>query len=151
MNFGCKHAIAIISLLLSLAAPVAAGPFEDAAAAYGKGDYTTALRLLHPLADQGMAKAQIILGVMYANGQGVSQNQVEAMKWYRARCRSRGRLRTGCCWGQLRQGSGRDEGSRQSSGMASQGGRVKVTPTRKVILAACMREAMACRRTMRRP
>ena len=39
----------------------------------------TALRLFRPLADQGLAKAQLFLGVMYANGQGVPQNQVEAM------------------------------------------------------------------------
>ena len=38
-----KHALPAIFLILSFAAPVAAGPFEDAAAAYGRGDYATAL------------------------------------------------------------------------------------------------------------
>ena len=42
MNFLCKRAIAIILLISSFATPVAAEPFEDAAAAYGKGDYATA-------------------------------------------------------------------------------------------------------------
>src|SRR4030095_3989158 len=82
MNLVYKRAIAIILLMSSLAAPVAAGPFEDAAAAYGKGDYATALQLFRPLADQGMARAQTILGVMYANGQGVPKSDTEATKWY---------------------------------------------------------------------
>ena len=61
-----RAAFAAIVLLLSLAAPVAAGPLEDAAAAYSRGDYATALRLLRPLADQGDAVAQNYLGVMYS-------------------------------------------------------------------------------------
>src|SRR5262245_20471904 len=83
MKLICKHAIATILLALSFTAPVVAGPFEDATAAYSKGDYATALRLLRPLADQGLAKAQIILGIMYANGQGAPKSDTEAMKWYR--------------------------------------------------------------------
>src|SRR4029450_3665784 len=82
MNFVGKQAIATILLISSLATPVAAGPFEDAAAAYGKGDYATALQLFRPLADQGTARAQAVLGVMYANGQGVPKSDTEAMKWY---------------------------------------------------------------------
>ena len=39
-----------VALSLCLAAPVAAGPFEDATAAYERGDYATALRLFRPLA-----------------------------------------------------------------------------------------------------
>ena len=53
-----RAAFAAIVLLLSLAAPVAAGPLEDANAAYYRGDYATALRLLRPLADQGDAIAR---------------------------------------------------------------------------------------------
>jgi TPR repeat protein len=83
MKFTIKHAIAAILLLASFAVPVLAGPFEDGIDAYGKGDYATALLLLRPLADQGTARAQIILGVMYSRGQGVAQNYDEAMKWYR--------------------------------------------------------------------
>src|SRR5215472_18681799 len=77
----CKH-LAIVLFISCAAAPVAAEPFEDAAAAYAKGDYATALQLFRPLADQGMARAQTILGVMYATGQGVPKNDNEAMKWY---------------------------------------------------------------------
>jgi Sel1 repeat len=64
------------------AVPVTAGPFEDAVAAHGRGDYATALRLWRPLADQGNAHAQFNLGAMYANGQGVPQDYVRAHMWF---------------------------------------------------------------------
>ncbi len=35
------------------------------------------------LAEQGSAKAQFNLGLMYADGEGVSQNDAEAVNWYR--------------------------------------------------------------------
>jgi TPR repeat protein len=75
--------VAAIMLVLSLAAPVAAGPFEDAVAANKKGDYATALQLLRPLADQGNALAQFNLAAMYAHGHGVPENLAEAAKWFR--------------------------------------------------------------------
>ena len=74
MKLTLKHALAAIILVLSFAAPVAAGPYEDAVAAFGRGDYATALRLIRPLADQGNARAQSDLGVMYEEGLGVVQN-----------------------------------------------------------------------------
>ena len=83
MKLTLKDTLAAIILVLSFAAPVAAGPFEDAAAAYGRGDYATALQLFRPLADQGNAGAQFNLGVMYAKDQGVPQNYAEAVRWYR--------------------------------------------------------------------
>jgi hypothetical protein len=43
MNFTLRHAIAAILVLLSIAAPVAAGPLEDGNAAYKRGDYKTAI------------------------------------------------------------------------------------------------------------
>ena len=70
-------------MLVAVAGAAVAGPWEDANAAADRGDYATALRLLHPLADQGDSSAQNSLGVMYAKGQGVPQNYAEALKWYR--------------------------------------------------------------------
>jgi TPR repeat protein len=35
------------------------------------------------LAEQGQAEAQFYLGVMYNNGEGVPQDQAEAVKWFR--------------------------------------------------------------------
>jgi hypothetical protein len=47
-----------LALSLGLGAPVIAGPFEDASAAYKRGDYASAARLLRPLANQGVAPAE---------------------------------------------------------------------------------------------
>ena len=47
-----------------------------------RGDYATALREWTPLAEQGDAKAQYNLGVMYENGQGVPQDYKTAVKWF---------------------------------------------------------------------
>ena len=77
----------LLKLLLILfafaAGPVVAGPLEDGDAAYGKGDYATALRLWQPIAEQGDASAQYNLGVMYEKGRGVTQDYAAAMSWYR--------------------------------------------------------------------
>ncbi len=45
--------------------------------------YEAALKECRPLAEQGYAKAQFILGFMYENGQGVPQDYAETVKWYR--------------------------------------------------------------------
>ena len=58
-----------------------AGPWEDGMAAYNRGDYVPAIRLFRPLAEQGNAKAQNVLGVMYRRGQGVARNSVRAFLW----------------------------------------------------------------------
>jgi TPR repeat protein len=78
-----KHALAAIILVLSFAAPVVAGPYDDANAAAMRGDYATALRIVRPLADQGNAEAQNHLGIMYERGHGVPQDYAEALNWYR--------------------------------------------------------------------
>jgi len=59
-----------------------AGPWEDGMAAYNRGDYAPAVRLFRPLAEQGNAKAQNLLGVMYRRGQGVARNSVRAFLWF---------------------------------------------------------------------
>ena len=57
--------------------------FEDGVAAYERGDYSTALRLLLPHAEHGHPNAQAYLGAMHANGEGVPQDFAEAEIWYR--------------------------------------------------------------------
>jgi TPR repeat protein len=74
--------LAVVVLLLSFGGPVIASPLEDAAAAYLRHDYATALRLIRPLAEESVADAQYNLGLMYDMGQGVPQNDAEALKWY---------------------------------------------------------------------
>jgi len=49
--------------------------------AYQRGDYATALRIMRELAEQGDARAQFSLGLMYGNGTGVPQNYKTAFKW----------------------------------------------------------------------
>ena len=77
--------VAAMLLLLALAGapPAMAQTFQEAVAAYERGDYVVALRGFRIYAKQGHASAQNNLGVMYANGQGVPQDYVEAVKWYR--------------------------------------------------------------------
>jgi len=50
--------------------------------AYNAGDYATALKEWKPLAEEGNARAQHNLGVMYQLGRGVLQNNVTAHMWY---------------------------------------------------------------------
>jgi uncharacterized protein len=70
-------------VLTALAAAVVAGPIEDASNAYERGDYATALRLLRPLADHGVAEAARDLGFMYYNGLGVPEDYAQALKLFR--------------------------------------------------------------------
>ena len=60
----------ILILTLVLAAPAQAG-LKEGFAAYGRGDYATALREWRPLAEQGDAVAQYLLGHVYDYGHGV--------------------------------------------------------------------------------
>jgi len=69
--------------LASIAGPAVAGPYEDALAAWRRGDYATAYRLWGPVADQGDPDAQFYLGFINEYGQGVPRNDVEANRWYR--------------------------------------------------------------------
>ena len=75
----------IAALLLSVmgAPPVAAQTFEEAAAAYERGDFSTAFQGFRIYAEQGEAVAQRILGAMYDKGEGVPQDHAEAARWYR--------------------------------------------------------------------
>jgi len=53
----------------------------NALGAYNRGDFTTAMRVFRPLADQGQALGEYLIGLMYANAQGVPENYSEALKW----------------------------------------------------------------------
>ncbi len=74
-------AAAVLSVFLASSA--FAGPLEDAAKAYKQGDYTIALNLWRPLAEQGTPIAQYNLGRLYAGGEGVTQDYAEALHWLR--------------------------------------------------------------------
>jgi hypothetical protein len=61
-------------MTLALDGTVFADPFEDGIAALERRDYTTALQLLRPLAENGNPDAQINLANMYFDGNGVPQD-----------------------------------------------------------------------------
>jgi len=46
-------------------------------------DYAAELTRIRPLAEQGDAKAQTILGNLYRYGRGVTKDTKEAVRWYR--------------------------------------------------------------------
>ena len=72
-----------ILYLLATSSFAASNPFDDASAAYERGDYVQAIKLFRQLAAQGHQWAQRRLGLIYAEGKGVPQDYQEAVKWYR--------------------------------------------------------------------
>ena len=68
-------------LIFVLATPVLAATYGEGLAAYQRGDFNSAQRVLEPLAQSGDADAQYLLGRMYARGEGVLQDFVEGHKW----------------------------------------------------------------------
>jgi TPR repeat protein len=72
-----------IAVLLGSAGMSWSADYQKGLTAYESGDYATALREWTPLAKQGDAIAQTLLGTMYDEGQGVPQDNKTAVKWYR--------------------------------------------------------------------
>ena len=73
----------LIAALLFAAGPALAGPLENAEGAYFKKNYTTAMHLFRPLAQDGNARAQRMLGFMYGDGRGVPKDDQQAVFWFR--------------------------------------------------------------------
>ena len=80
-----RRGIVALALLATLPGiPVAAGQtFDEAVAAYGRGDYATAVRGFLVYAEQGNASAQFNLGDIYREGRGVLKDHAEAARWFR--------------------------------------------------------------------
>ncbi len=74
----CALAFSLISVIPALA------DLEAGKRAYEQRDYTTALKELKRLAEQGNAEAQALLGLMYNLGRGVPLDVDQAMKWFKA-------------------------------------------------------------------
>jgi hypothetical protein len=82
----CSRVIAGICVSFGLAffaAVVGAEPLDDASAALERKDYTAAVALLTPLAEQGNAFAQMNLAWLAFEGEGTAANATQAAKWYR--------------------------------------------------------------------
>jgi len=75
--------IVLAAVLAFLSGPALGADIDDGQAAYNAGDYATAIRLWRPLAEQGNARAENNLGVIYENGKGVPPDLNQAVKWYR--------------------------------------------------------------------
>ncbi len=82
MRMSLQFSIAVVLSIVPLAVPAWADnkAGEDA---YNRGDYAIAVHEWRPLAEQGDASAQVNLGTLYVNGQGVSEDYQQALYWFR--------------------------------------------------------------------
>lgn len=79
-----KISLGLMFTVFSLMAGASAqAGLQEGASAYYRGHFSVALKELVPLAENGDAKAQAILGQMYSSGSGVTQDNVKAAFWYR--------------------------------------------------------------------
>lgn len=83
---GMKRLFLLILLTAGLVAPVwadsQADNLQEGRAAIRAGDYDKAVRLLLPLAKDGDAGAQNAVGVLYAYGWGMAQDNRAAVEWF---------------------------------------------------------------------
>ncbi|MBL0231946.1 MAG: sel1 repeat family protein [Moraxellaceae bacterium] len=73
----------LMAVVLLCAASVSYAGLYEGAAAYQKGDYAAALKEFNEAAEQGHADAQFNLGLMYRKGQGVPQDDTQAVVWFK--------------------------------------------------------------------
>lgn len=66
-----------------LAEETAEDDFKLAVQAYKRSDFTTAVSMLSGLAEAGDKRAQFALGLLYDNGEGVTEDDEKAAHWYR--------------------------------------------------------------------
>ena len=78
-----RNLFTILFWLLLSVAPVFAADFQKGWEAYQRGDFATALQKWRPLAEQGDGRAQFNLGIMYDRGNGVAEDDKQAVYWYR--------------------------------------------------------------------
>ncbi|MGB6507832.1 MAG: tetratricopeptide repeat protein, partial [Xanthobacteraceae bacterium] len=85
LGYALVTAVVILAIMSppAMAETIASGPLQLGTAAYQRHDYAIALLLLRPLAEQGVAGAQLVLGFMYHDGEGVPQDYAQAAQWMR--------------------------------------------------------------------
>ena len=71
-----------LTFLFLFSGSVYGDDFQDGVDAADRGDFKTAYKSFLPLAEQGDAKAQYNLGVMYGKGLGVPQDYALAHMWF---------------------------------------------------------------------
>jgi len=76
----------LLSLIFLLTMPIAIlaqdADYDTGKQAFLDGEYARALEILEPLAEAGHSQAQVTLGIMYDNGNGVREDPEEAFRWY---------------------------------------------------------------------
>jgi len=82
-NMLCWKTIALTTVLALISGSLSWADFRLGEDAYLAQDYETAMREWRPLASQGNAEAQNMVGFMYRWGQGVVQDFETARYWYR--------------------------------------------------------------------
>lgn len=75
------HLPSLLLLLLLIASPVLAD-FDAAVEIYRQNNYQGAMKAFLPLAEQGDARAQTVLGIMYEYGEGTPQDLGISFIWY---------------------------------------------------------------------
>ena len=76
-----RSSIVLMFSLTCVAAPAWAD-YSAGEEAYYRGDYATAFRELNPLAANGDARVEYLLGLMYVKGEGVPQDFKQAEYWF---------------------------------------------------------------------
>jgi TPR repeat protein len=72
----------LICAMLVCAAVAAAANLDAAKRAYEQKDYVSAYQYAAPLADNGNAEAQVLIGRLYLTGRGVVKDPDMAIKWF---------------------------------------------------------------------
>src|ERR1700733_6666339 len=92
MNYGSAHSRAKLAVMLALAplllvrslAPARAAEIDYVYNAYQRGYFLTAFGLAtHRATENNDPKAMTMLGVLYANGEAVPQDDKKAAEWYK--------------------------------------------------------------------
>ena len=71
----------ILALMLLISLSAFSQTIEDARKAQGEKRHEEALRIARPLAEAGNPDAQLLMGMLYVNGQGVARNPQEGSDW----------------------------------------------------------------------
>lgn len=77
-----KWTTALMVSLLLICVSACTDHLRDGVAAYKAGNFTVAMQELTPVAEAGNAEAQLFIGFMYDNGEGVTQDYPIAVAWY---------------------------------------------------------------------
>ncbi|MFP6711804.1 MAG: hypothetical protein VB913_08955 [Rhodospirillales bacterium] len=87
MNKTVLNVLAVVALAICATIPLRTNAesqdqFVIGKQAYENREYSTALKILLPLAEKGLSDAQVIIGDMYNIGRGFQQDNSRAIEWY---------------------------------------------------------------------